>query len=60
MIGSKIKERKQLEAEEEHRKSTEKAQYEHNLAILEVQKSEAIAKAKLDAIEQSILYDDMS
>ena len=60
LIARRINERKQLEAEEKHRKGAEKARYEHDLAILKAQKLEAIAKAKLDAIEQSILDDDMS
>ncbi|CAB3998555.1 Hypothetical predicted protein, partial [Paramuricea clavata] len=58
IIARKINERKQLEAKEEHRRLTEKAQYEH-VAILEAKKTEAIAKAKLDAIEQSITDDEI-
>ncbi|CAB3993986.1 Hypothetical predicted protein [Paramuricea clavata] len=59
IIAHKINERKQLEAKEEHRRLTEKAQYEHDVAILEAKKTEAIAKAKLDAIEQSITDDEI-
>jgi hypothetical protein len=47
MIAHKINERKQLEAKEEHHRLTVKAQYEHDVAILEAMKTEAIAKAKL-------------
>ena len=59
IIARKINERKQLEAKEEHRRLTVKAQYEHDVAILEAKKTEAIAKAKLDAIEQSITDDEI-
>ncbi len=54
MIAQKTNERKQLEAEEEHHRLVAKAQYEHDMAMLEPKKTEAIARAKLDAIEQSI------
>ena len=58
MIARKINERKQLETDEGHRRLTERAEHEHELAILKAKKTEAMAKAKLAAIEQPISDDE--
>ena len=46
--------RKLQQAQEELKRAKAQAQHDHDMAILKARKLEAVAKAKLDAIEQSI------
>ena len=41
------------------RRATETAKYEHDVAVLKAKKLEAVASAKLDAIEQSVEGEDL-
>ena len=54
LISEKEKARRECEAQDELRKATERAKYDHDMAILKARKLKAVANAKLDAIEQSV------
>ena len=60
IIAVRENERKLFEAEEELRLKRRRAQHEVEMAILATEKAEAIANAKLDAVEQSILREEPS
>jgi hypothetical protein len=60
IIAVRENERKLFEAEEELRLKRRRAQHEVEMAILAAEKAEAIANAKLDAVEQSILKEESS
>ena len=60
IIAVRENERKLYEAEEELRLKQRRAQHEVEMAILATEKAEAIANAKLDAVEQSILQEESS
>ena len=53
-MAEKENTRRRQQAQEELERATAQAQHEHDMAILKARKLEAVAKAKLDAIEQSI------
>ena len=59
LLAEKEKSRKEREAQEELRKATETAKYEHDVAVLKAKKLEAVASTKLDAIEQSVEGEDL-
>ena len=59
LLAEKEKSRKEREAQEELRRATETAKYEHDVAVLKAKKLEAVASAKLDAIEQSVEGEDL-
>lgn len=50
--------RKLTEADEERRRAAARAQHDHDMAVLAAKKLTAVAKAKLDSIEQSILGEE--
>ena len=54
LIAEKEKARRECEAQDELRKATERAKYDHDMAILKARKLKAVANVKLDAIEQSV------
>ena len=60
IIAVRENERKLFEVEEELRLKRRRAQHEVEMAILAAEKAEAIANAKLDAVEQSILKEESS
>ena len=60
IIAVRGNERKLFEAEEELRLKRRSAQHEVEMAILAAEKAEAIANAKLNAVEQSILQEESS
>ena len=50
--------RKQQEAEEEKRRQQQRAQHERDMAILAADKAEAVATARLKAIEESLIEEE--
>lgn len=59
MIADKENQMKQREAEEEKRRQQTRAQYERDLAVLTANKREAVANAKLKAIQDSIVEEEI-
>ena len=53
-MAEKEKARKRQQAQEELQRTTGQAQHEHDMAILKARRLEAVAKAKLDAIDYSM------
>ena len=59
IMAERENERKLFEAEEELRLKQRRAQHDIEMAILAAEKAEAIANAKLHAIEQSIMKEEL-
>ena len=53
-MAEKENARKRQQAQEELQRATGQAQHEHDMAILKARRLEAVAKAKLDAIDYSM------
>ena len=58
LMAEKEKERRQSEAEEKRRRQQQRAQYDRDMAILAANKVEAVAKARLEAVEESIRQEE--
>ena len=58
LMAEKEHDGRQCEEEEEQRRQQQHAQYDRDMAILVASKVEAMAKARLEAIEESIRQED--
>ena len=59
-IAEKERVRKEHEAKDELRRSTEKAKHDHDIAVLKTKKLAVVANAKLGAIEQAVGVKDLA